>query len=178
MGVAEGHGARGAAASVAEATEIIAHFSASDSKSEILMGVLRFARKYCESVAVFSVHQQNITWLAGEGPNLLPPDAAACVWPLQQMRLFQRCIRSGAPYRGPVPVGADEDGLFAGFIQSVPQHCWIYPAAVGDHIDTLYYMDGPRVHPAQANQRIEYVIHKATLALRRLLIAQLLLQYR
>lgn len=96
--------------------------------------------------------------------------------PLEDVSLIRRCLETLSPYRGSVPVGEDDKRIMLGFLRELPDECWIYPAAIGDFADIIYYAERPIGDTGHATDHLEFVIGKTVLSLRRLLIEQLLLQ--
>jgi hypothetical protein len=159
-----------------ENTKMIRYFQNCQDKQSVLDGMLNFVRPYFENCAVFAIQQNKLTWLMGEGSNLqgqsaMPPIALA------GDTVVCRCIMERNPYNGPIPLGSDERKLFLSFLQEIPSGCLLYPTAIGDVTDCLIYAEGPKIDRADATERLEFIIGKGVLALRRMLIERLMIQH-
>lgn len=150
-------------------TEIIDYFSECRSKQDVVEALADFASRYFHCVTVYAVRRQVIEKVAAycdvDGPASAPSG---------RMRLYQRCIANGRPYCGPIPVMDMSDPTLATLLAILPDRCWVHPMAIGEQVDCLLYAEMPKTDGAQCTERLAFLVQKALLALRRLLISRLL----
>ncbi len=155
---------------------IIDHFRSCQDKSRLLAGFLQFSTPCFGTVIVFSVQPKQMRYLVGHGTALQADHILQAPIPWMNGTLVRRIVMQRMPYQGPIPMDVEEKQMFAQFLQLLPSCCWLYPMAIGDVVDCLIYADSPKIAPRMATQRLEFVIGKMVLALRRLLVEHLLVQ--
>ncbi len=157
-----------------ERYQIIDYFRHSHDKSALLNGFLRFVSPCFGTIVVFSVQPRWMKFLTGRGVELKNRKLLETPIGWMESPLVRRMILQRMPYQGPIPIDIEEKQVFAQFLQNFPAHCWLYPAAIGDAVDCLIYADTPTMAPRVATERLEFVIGKLVLAMRRLLVEHLL----
>lgn len=157
-----------------ERYKIIDYFRSCQAKTELLAGFLKFVRPCFGTVVVFSVQPQGIKYLDGHGEGLKAGHSLKMPIAWMNGVLIRRTILQRMPYQGAIPIDIEEKQMFSQFLHTLPANCWLYPAAIGDGVDCLIYADTPKLAPHMATQRLEFVLGKMVLSLRRLLVEHLL----
>lgn len=153
-------------------SEIMAHFSAIRSKTEVIHGFLSYGRRFFENVAFFIVTRRSVTFLGGEGPNILPAVAIPPEIAIDRVCLVRRSIVNEMKYNGPVPLGTDDSDVFLQFLRGLPDEASLYPGRVSQDVDTLFYAESPRGILDVSAAGLDFVIEKTILALRMLYVKQ------
>lgn len=158
-------------------TQVIKFVRESISKERLVLGYLHFSQQLFQTVTLFAVHRfGTVQCLGAAGPNASALVNSADIMPLEMPTLLRRCLIGLSPYRGPIPHGHEDKRMFLQVLNELPDECWLYPAAIGDFPDTLFYAERPIGGATDAQDKLEFLIGKIILGLRRLVIEQLLVQ--
>jgi hypothetical protein len=150
---------------------IVNCFSRVKTKSDVIKNFLNFSKHYFENTAVFAVYPDYRMQLVGScGPKMRQVGERFGSVTIERTTIFRRVVANNYSFHGRFPVGDEERKIFSSFAVGFPDEIWVWPAQVGDSVDFLFYAEQPKAQRQWVSEKFEYLIEKAALSLRLLLV--------
>ncbi len=154
-----------------EPETIVSSFSRVKTKADVIKNFLNFSKHYFENTAVFAVYPDYRMQLVGScGPKMRHAVDRFGSVTIERTTIFRRVVANNYSFHGRFPVGDEERKIFSSFAVGFPDEIWVWPAQVGDSVDFLFYAEQPKAQRQVVAEKFEYLIEKAALALRLLLV--------